>query len=50
MAKPKGTGFVPCTNCGGTGATTTIEINKKGETEQVRKVCRVCGGKGGHHV
>ncbi len=46
----KGTGFVPCTNCGGTGATTVTEIDNKGNTKQVRVVCRVCGGKGGHHV
>jgi DnaJ-class molecular chaperone len=49
----KGTGFVPCTNCGGTGATTTTEIymeGKKQKTRTVRKICTTCGGKGGFHV
>ena len=53
MAK-KGPGFIPCTNCGGSGATTTTEIytdNKgKQQTRVVRKVCGTCGGKGGFHV
>ena len=47
---PKGTGFVPCTNCGGTGAVTVTEIDRNGNTKQVRKVCHVCNGKGGHHI
>lgn len=50
----KGTGFVPCTNCGGSGATTTTEIYIDGKgkpaTRIVRKVCGTCGGKGGHHI
>lgn len=47
---PKGTGFVPCTNCGGTGATTRTEIDKNGKTTVVHEVCTKCGGKGGFHV
>lgn len=50
MAKPKGTGFVPCTNCGGTGATSRTEIDKKGNTKVVRVLCKTCNGKGGFHV
>lgn len=49
----KGPGFVPCTNCGGSGATATTEIyieNGKTKTRIVRKVCGTCGGKGGFHV
>ena len=49
----KGTGFVPCTNCGGTGAVSVTEIyieNGKAKTRVVRKVCTTCAGKGGHHV
>jgi DnaJ-class molecular chaperone len=50
----KGTGFVPCTTCGGSGATTVTEIyidNKgKQQTRIVRKVCTSCGGRGGYHV
>ncbi len=49
----KGTGFVPCTNCGGSGAVNTTEIyteNGKTRTRTVRKVCATCGGKGGFHV
>jgi DnaJ-class molecular chaperone len=53
MAK-KGPGFVPCTACGGSGATTTTEIYTDGKGRQqvrtVRKVCTACGGKGGYHV
>ena len=47
---PKGTGFVPCTACGGTGATTRQEIDRKGKVTTVRVVCTSCGGKGGFHV
>jgi DnaJ-class molecular chaperone len=51
---PKGTGFVPCTACGGTGATTTTEIymdkNGKPQTRTVRVTCTVCKGRGGFHV
>lgn len=49
----KGPGFVPCTNCGGTGAVTVTEIvMEKGKpvTKTVRKICGTCGGKGGFHV
>jgi DnaJ-class molecular chaperone len=49
----KGTGFVPCTACGGTGATTTTEIYQEGgktKTRTVRKACTTCGGKGGFHI
>lgn len=49
----KGTGFVPCTTCGGSGATTVNEIymmNGKPKTRVVRKTCTQCGGKGGYHV
>ncbi len=46
----KGTGFVPCTNCGGSGAVTVTEIDRKGNTTTVRKICSKCGGKGGFHV
>lgn len=54
MAKPKGTGFVPCTNCGGSGATDRTEIttDKHGNpvVKKIRVVCGPCGGKGGWHV
>lgn len=50
----KGTGFVPCTNCGGRGSVSTIEIyqDEKGNTKTrvVMKVCGTCGGKGGFHI
>jgi DnaJ-class molecular chaperone len=50
----KGTGFIPCTNCGGSGAvdTTEIYVDKDGKTKSrvVRKVCGTCGGKGGRHI
>lgn len=46
----KGTGFVPCTNCGGTGAVTVIEIDRKGNTRTVRKICPTCNGRCGFHV
>lgn len=50
----KGTGFVPCTTCGGTGATNVTEIyadkDGKQKTRLVRKVCTACGGRGGYHV
>lgn len=46
----KGTGFVACTNCGGTGATTVTEIDRKGKVTTVRKICTVCGRKGGQHI
>lgn len=49
----KGPGFVSCTNCGGTGATSKTEIyyeNGKPKTRTVRVVCTRCGGKGGFHV
>jgi DnaJ-class molecular chaperone len=50
----KGPGFVPCTNCGGTGATTVTEIqmdkNGKPKTVVVRKICPKCNGRGGFHV
>jgi DnaJ-class molecular chaperone len=53
MAK-KGPGFVPCTNCGGSGAVsvTEIYIDGKGKTQTrvVRKICGTCGGSGGFHV
>lgn len=53
MAK-KGPGFVPCTNCGGSGAVTVTEIVPDGKgghkTQTVRKVCTTCGGRGGFHV
>lgn len=52
--KRKGTGFVPCTNCGGSGATTKVEISTdskgKTKTERVRVICTQCGGKGGFHI
>lgn len=47
---PKGTGFVPCTNCGGTGATTKVEIDKNGKTTTVRVICTKCNGAGGKHI
>jgi hypothetical protein len=54
MAKPKGTGFVPCTACGGSGSRKTTEIymdkNGKPQTRIVMVVCTTCGGKGGFHV
>lgn len=54
MAKPRGTGFIPCTNCGGTGATNATEIytDSKGKTQTrpIRKVCRICNGAGGIHI
>ncbi len=47
-------GFVPCTNCGGSGATTrkeyTLDKNGKPVERIVRAVCTKCGGKGGFHV
>lgn len=46
----RGTGFVPCTNCGGTGAVDTVEIDSKGRAKRVRRVCTTCGGRGGFHV
>lgn len=50
----KGTGFVPCTTCGGTGATDVQEIyidkDGKPQTRLVRRQCTVCGGTGGFHV
>lgn len=50
----KGPGFIPCTNCGGTGGVTITEIytDDKGKTRTraVRKVCGVCHGKGGFHI
>lgn len=50
----KGTGFVPCTACGGSGAKDVTEIymdkDGKPQTRKVRVVCTTCGGKGGHHV
>ena len=50
----KGTGFVPCTPCGGSGAKDEIEIytDKDGKTKsrRVRVICKDCGGKGGFHV
>lgn len=50
----KGTGFVPCTNCGGSGAVdvTEIQTDKDGKPKvvRVRRVCTTCGGKGGFHV
>lgn len=46
----KGTGFVPCTNCGGTGAVTVQEIDRKGKVTTVRRICGTCGGRGGFHV
>jgi YgiT-type zinc finger domain-containing protein len=54
MAK-KGTGFVPCTACGGSGARDTTEIvynpkTKQNEVKKVRVVCTTCGGRGGFHV
>jgi DnaJ-class molecular chaperone len=53
MPKPKGTGFIPCTNCGGTGATDATEIYMEGgkqRTRRIRKVCTKCNGRGGIHV
>ncbi len=51
---PKGTGFVPCTNCGGSGATdrTEIYVDKDGkqQTRKVRVTCTTCKGRGGFHV
>lgn len=50
---PKGTGFVPCTNCGGSGGVNVTEIYNEGgktKTRVVRKVCGTCDGKGGFHV
>ena len=54
MAK-KGPGFIPCTNCGGSGAVNTTEIYrdpKTGETKSrpVRRICTTCGGAGGRHI
>jgi DnaJ-class molecular chaperone len=50
----KGTGFIPCTACGGSGATDTTEIymdsNGKPQIRLVRKVCTSCGGTGGRHI
>jgi DnaJ-class molecular chaperone len=49
----KGPGFVPCTNCGGSGAVTVTEIYTEGgkaKTRTVRRVCQTCGGRGGFHV
>lgn len=54
MPKPKGTGFIPCTACGGSGATDATEIytDKQGkqQTRKVRKMCTTCGGRGGTHI
>lgn len=50
MMSKKGTGFIPCTNCGGTGATTRTEIDRKGNTKTVRVICPKCNGRGGIHV
>lgn len=55
MAKqPKGTGFVACTACGGSGATDSTEIYTDGKGKQqvrkVRKTCTSCGGRSGFHV
>lgn len=50
----KGTGFVPCTRCGGSGAYDTTEIytDKDGKTKsrKVRVMCGTCKGRGGFHV